>query len=52
MKDVMWIQRSRNIRGSLNAGSYPYAGQYSAEIQCIQLYGILKGKEECADDFR
>lgn len=47
----MRIQGSGDNRGSLNAGSYPYVGKYSAEIQYIQLHGILKGKE-CVDDIR
>lgn len=45
------MQRSRNNRELFNVRSYPYAGKYPAEIQCIKIYGILKGKE-CADDFR
>ena len=47
----MRIQGSGDYRGTSNAGSHPYAGKHTAQDQCVEFYGILKGKK-CTDDIR
>lgn len=47
----MWVHRSVDYRRPSDARPYPYAGKYTAQIQCIELYGIFK-KKKCVDDIR
>ena len=48
---AMRIKGCGDYRGTSNAGSHPYAGKHTAQDQCVEFYGILKGKK-CTDDIR
>ena len=45
----MFIQRSGDYRRAFNARSHPHVGKYPAEDECVELYGILKGKVSTND---
>ena len=38
------IQRSRDYRRASYARPYSYVSKHTTEIQCVTVYGILKGK--------
>ena len=42
-------ERCGDNRGRGMPGPYPHAGQYTAKVQRVRVYGILEGKE-FADD--
>ena len=50
-RKIIYNQYKADHRGASYAGSYPYAGKYSTENQCIIVYGIFEGKK-CAYDIR
>ena len=45
----MFIQGSGNPGRTSDAGPYPYAGEYTAKIQHIFIYGIFEGEKHAYD---
>lgn len=48
-KTVMFIQGSGNPGKTSDAGPYPYAGEYTAKIQHIFIYGISERQKRTHD---
>ena len=48
---VMRAKRGRNYRSTGMRGSYPYAGEHSAQFKCSTIHGVPQ-REKQSDDFR
>ena len=45
----MQMEGGGDHRGESDGGSYPSVGEYSTEVQCIELHGISEGEKRTDD---